>query len=92
MEGKRQTKYERLRMAERLESVRGWAQHGATMKELAGMLGVAESTVYAWRRAYPAFDEAVRKGADEANGEILGTAFRLATGYTQTVQEPVKVR
>lgn len=45
-----------------------------------------------WWKVYPAFDEAVRKGADEANGEILGTAFRLATGYTQTVQEPVKVR
>lgn len=85
-------KYETLRIAERLESIRGWAMHGSTMAEIAKMLGVAESTVYKWRAEHKEFAEAVKKGANEANGEILNAAFRQAVGYVLHVVEPIKVK
>lgn len=85
-------KYAALRIAERLESIRGWAMHGSTMAEIAKMLGVAESTVYKWKNEHGEFAEAIKKGAQEADGEILNAAFRQAVGYVQHVIEPIKVK
>lgn len=90
--GGKPSKYEALRIADRLDSIRGWARHGSTMSEIAEMLGVAESTFYAWKGKYPEFAEAIRVPAQEANGEILNSAFRQAVGYRETVQEVIKVK
>lgn len=92
MEAKKQRKYETLRIAERLESIKGWAMHGSTIAEIARMLGVAESTVYKWKNEHGEFAEAIKKGAQEADGEILNAAFRQAVGYVQHVIEPIKVK
>lgn len=88
----RKPKYEELRIAERLDSIRGWARHGSTRKEIAEMLGVAESTLFSWMGQYPEFAEAIRTGAHEANGEILNAAFKQAVGYRERVAEIVKVK
>lgn len=88
----RKPKYEELRISERLDSVRGWARHGSTRKEIAEMLGVAESTLFSWMGQYPEFAEAIRTGAREADGEILNAAFRQAVGYKVQVTEVVKVK
>lgn len=85
-------KYEELKIAERLESIKGWAKEGTTEKEFAEKLGVSRQTVSAWKHKYPEFAEAVKTGADEANGEILNSAFRQACGYTAAVREIVKVK
>lgn len=88
----RKPKYEELRIAERLDSIRGWSRHGSTRKEIAEMLGVAESTLFSWMGQYPEFAEAIRAGAHEANGEILNAAFKQAVGYRERVAEIVKVK
>lgn len=85
-------KYQALRIAERLESIRGWAMHGSTIAEIAKMLGVAESTIYKWKTEHEEFAEAIKKGATEADGEILNAAFRQAVGYVTHVIEPMKVK
>ena len=85
-------KYETLKIAERLESISGWAKEGLTDEELAEKLGIARQTIYVWKGKYPEFAEAIKTGATEANGEILNSAFRQACGYTTKVKEIVKTK
>lgn len=85
------TKYETLRVAEKLDSVRGWAMHGG-YETVAEALGVAKSTVSAWAGKYPEFKAAIARGKIESNGEILVSAFDQARGYKRTVVEPIKLR
>lgn len=86
------SKYEMLRIADRLESIKGWAKEGLTIEELAAKLDVSRQTIYSWKGKYPEFAEALNTGADEANGEILNSAFRQACGYTKVVCEVVKTK
>lgn len=85
------TKYETLRVAEKLDSVRGWAMHGG-YEAVADALGVAKSTVSAWTGKYPEFKDAMSRGKVESDGEILVSAFDQARGYFRTVKEPIKLR
>jgi len=84
-------KYELLKVAEKLDSVRGWAMHGGK-SAVAKALGVGVSTVCLWTGKYPEFAEAVARGVTESNGEILNSAFDQARGYYREVTELVKVR
>lgn len=87
----RKTRYEELGIAEKLGSIRGWALHGGK-KAVAQHLGIAQSTLAAWIGRYPDLAEAVRKGVDESNGELLTSAFDMARGYERDVTEVVKVK
>lgn len=89
--GKKKTRYEELGIAEKLDSIRGWALHGGK-KAVAQHLGIAQSTLAAWIGRYPDLAEAVKKGVDESNGELLTSAFDMARGYERDVQEVVKVK
>lgn len=85
-------KYEALGIDKRLESIEGWAKEGLTDEEIGKQLGVTRQTIYSWKGKYPAFAEALKKGATEANGEILNSAFRQACGFFMKVKEPIKVK
>lgn len=87
----RKSKYETLHIAEKLESVRGWAKHGGK-KAVADTLHVSVNTVSAWQAKYTEFREALKTGEVEANGELLASAFDLGTGYYREVTEVIKVR
>ena len=88
----RPSKYAQLDIRKQLDSIRGWARQGATMEELAEMLGVAESTIYEWKKKYPEFSEAINTGARKANGEILNAMFNQTTGYYRPETEIKKVK
>lgn len=84
--------WETLKMDTKLDSVEGWARQGKTVKELADIIGVGERTIYAWKSKYPQFEQAIRAGARESNGELLKSAFDQARGYTRVVTEVVKLK
>lgn len=88
----RENRYETLHIADRLDSIAGWAKEGLTDEEIGKQLGVTRQTIYSWKGRYPAFAKALKKGATEANGEILNSAFRQACGFFMTVKEPIKVK
>lgn len=88
----RPSKYEQLEISKKLKSIEGWARQGSTNADIAEMLGVSEAAFYAWKGRYPDFREAIRAGAREANGEILNSAFRQATGYYAKQREVVKLK
>ena len=86
------SKYEQLKISQKLKSIEGWARHGSTLKEIAEMLGVSEATLYRWKLEHPEFCEAIRVGAREANGEILNSAFRQSVGFKELVSEVIKCK
>jgi hypothetical protein len=84
--------WDELDIESRLDSIRGWALQGSTDEEMFNALGVSKDTYYKWKKEKPEFREAIKKGKYESNGEILNSAFKQASGYYQSVTEPMKVR
>lgn len=68
-------------VAERLELVEGWARNGLTDAEIAGNLGIALSTFYAYKLEHPEFSEALKRNKELADLQVEGALFRRALGY-----------
>lgn len=99
-------KWELMRMDERLDSLRGWAMHGASDNDLLRVINggrnpdegtdddptITRKTFYEWKKSRAEFREAIAKGKEVANGDILCSAFRRTLGYYVPVQEAVKVK
>ena len=90
--GGRKALWDELGMADRLEAIRGWALQGTTDKEMMQYLGISHETFYKWKKNYPEFNEAIKAGRFESDGEILNSAFKQTQGYYVQVTEPVKLR
>lgn len=99
-------KWELMRMDERLDSLRGWAMHGASDDDLLRVINggrnpdegtdddptITRKTFYVWKKTKPEFADAIAAGKEVANGDILCSAFRRTLGYYVPVQEAVKVK
>jgi hypothetical protein len=79
-------------MQSKLDSVRGWAKQGSTDEEIAKMLGISTTLLYEWKKDKVEFSEAIKKGKDISNGELLNSAFKQSVGFYYTEQMAVKVR
>ena len=55
---------------------------GATDKELADFLDIAESTLNLWKIEHPKFMESIKKGKELADAEVAEKLFKRATGYS----------
>ena len=55
---------------------------GADDKRLADFFNVSEQTINAWKKAYPDFLEAIKRGKEEADAEVAASLYRRARGYT----------
>ena len=88
----RPSKWNELDMLSKLDSVAGWAKNGSTNEEIAKMLGISCKLFYEWQNKYSEFREAIKKGKDISNGELLNSAFTQATGFRFTEQQGFKVK
>lgn len=84
--------WDELDIPSKLESIKGWALQGSTDEEIWTMLGVSKDTFYKWKREYPEFKEAIKKGKYISNGELLNAAFKSATGYKAIKQQAIKLK
>ena len=71
-----------------LARVLEWVSEGRENKQIAKLIDISENTLYSWRKAYPQFGEAFKKGRidwfERALPDVENAGFRLATGYTYT--------
>lgn len=74
----RPTKYK----PEFAEQAKHLCQLGATDRDVAEFLGVAEYTVRRWSARYPEFCAALKVGKAEADARVEQSLYRRATGYT----------
>lgn len=57
---------------------------GHTDKELADFFEVVEATIYNWKNDFPEFLEATKRGKQIADGEVVASLYKRATGYKTT--------
>lgn len=88
----RKSLYEALNIRDKLEAIRGWCKEGSTDAELMLMLGVKKDTFYTWKKNISEFSDAIKKGKEISNGELLNSAFRTATGFTVPTVVVVKLK
>lgn len=55
---------------------------GLTDKEMADVLGIAESTFYLWMIEHEKFSEAVKAGKEIADAEVAEALYQRAKGYS----------
>lgn len=72
---------------ERLDDVRQWAKAGATNREIAAALGIADSVFYQYQTDFPEFSDAIREGRMSGAAEVKTALLRLAVGYEATDTE-----
>lgn len=77
---------------EYVEEARILCEEGATNPELAEHFGVSVSTIHLWRHAHPEFAAVILSGKRAADDRVERTLYELATGFTMTVTEHIKVR
>jgi len=64
----------------------------ATDADLAQLLGVAESTVYLWKKEHPTFSEAIRAGKEMADLEVAESLNFSAVGGMVFETQAVKLK
>lgn len=58
------------------------AKLGATDREIAEELGIAERTLHRWKHTHKDLCQSLKLGKDEADARVEQSLYRRATGYT----------
>ncbi len=63
---------------ERLNQLTEWSKTGITDLQLADNIGITRSTLYRWKQTSPAIAEALERGKDEADQQVVNALFNTA--------------
>lgn len=74
-------KYHYWLTEEGLTRLRGWAMDGLTDEQIAENIGIALSTIYAWKNKYLEISDALKRGKDFADREVENALHKRAKGY-----------
>ena len=84
----RPTKYEK-EIKPFIDDIRKAVEAGATDKEIAKAFGVAESTLYKYKKEKPEFSAAFARGREKVVIEIKAALLKKALGYEYTEEKSV---
>ena len=82
----RKTKYERDGWYEKLEVVEGWARDGLTDEQIAGKMGIGKTTLYDYKKKYPKFANALKRGKEVVDYEVEKALLNKALEGDTTAQ------
>lgn len=68
----------------------GWARNGLTDEQIAHNIGITTTTLYEWKKKYPQFAEAVKRGKEVVDIMVENALLKSALGYSY--DEVVKER
>lgn len=86
------SKYKTLDIENKLDSIRGWINHGIDIKKLCKILKINQRDFKNFQKKFPAFRDAVNGSAKLTDGLLLNTAFRLSLGFYAEEEEVVKLK
>lgn len=66
---------------EGLLKIEGWARDGLIDEQIAHNIGIATSTLYAWKDKYREFSEALKRGKEVVDREVENALLKRALGY-----------
>lgn len=75
-------KYDYWITEEGLIELEGMARDGLTDKQIAHNMGIAESTIYEWKKRFPEFSEALKKGKEVVDRQVENALLKAALGFT----------
>jgi hypothetical protein len=71
-------KYKYWLTDEGLTLLRGWARDGLTDEQIADKCCIVSSTLYEWKKKYPDFSEALKKGKEVVDTEVENALYQKA--------------
>lgn len=73
---------------DKLILLEGWARDGLTDEQIMKNMGIqSKSTFYGYKKDYPNFSNALKKGKEVADYEVENALFKRAIGYTKEIKE-----
>ena len=69
---------------DKLILVEGWAREGLTEVQIAKNLGIGYTTLKEYKKKYPAFSAALKKGKEVIDFEVENALLKRALGYEYT--------
>lgn len=88
-------KYEYWLTPEGLIKLEGWARDGLTDDQIAKNIGINRDTLYRWKKAYPDFSDALKRGKEVVDRQVENALLKRALGYTYdevTFEDGVEVK
>ena len=85
------SKYETV-ILPRFEEIKQWVSEGLTDREIIDRLGISRSTWYKHKSDFSDFSDSIEVCRRPKIEELEETMFKLAQGYTVTLQKSMKVR
>lgn len=84
-------KYKEWLKKDKLKRLEHMARNGARDIDIAKKIGISKVTLYEWKKRFPEFAEALKKGKDEYDDEVEETLYNLTQGY-YVDEEVVEIR
>ena len=76
----RKGKYQEWLDPDHLTLACGWAQDGLSEKQIAQNIGISESTLREWKKKYPAFSAALKRGKEVVDYAVENALLKKAIG------------
>ncbi len=73
-------KYEYWLTPEGLIKLEGWARDGLTDEQIAKNIGINRDTLYRWKKAYPDFSDALKRGKEVVDRQVENALLKRALG------------
>lgn len=67
--------------ADNLIRLEGWARNGLTDEMIAHNIGITTTTFYDWKKKYPQFAEAIKRGKEVVDIMVENALLKSAMGY-----------
>lgn len=83
-------KYQEWLTKEKLKRLEHMARKGYRDIDIAKKIGISKVTLYNWKKQFPEFAEALKKGKDDYDDEVEEALFNLTKGY-YVEEETVKI-
>lgn len=74
-------KYHDWMTPEGLLKVEGWARDGLIDEQIAQNMGIRATTLYDWKKRFPQFSEALKRGKEIVDRQVENALLKRALGY-----------
>lgn len=66
---------------EGLLKIEGWARDGLIDEQIAQNIGIRTATLYEWKKRFPQFSEALKRGKEIVDRQVENALLKRALGY-----------
>ena len=66
---------------EGLLKIEGWARDGLIDEQIAQNIGIRTATMYEWKKRFPQFSEALKRGKEIVDRQVENALLKRALGY-----------